>query len=128
MAAHSPWQKPDPALVERFDAVLPDHPAAERRKMFGHPACFVNGHYVTGLHGDRFVIRLPDHIRAGFPELAHARGFNPMGTGKGLKDWYEIPSDVTSDDGRLATFLAAAIEEVAKLPPKEPKSRNARRT
>jgi hypothetical protein len=106
---------------------MPNHPAAERRKMFGYPACFVNGHYVTGLHGDRFVVRLPDHIRAGFPDLTDARGFNPMGTGKGLKDWYEIPPHVTSDDDRLADFLAAAVEEVAKLPPKEPKPRKARR-
>jgi TfoX-like protein len=128
VAAHSSWKKSDPALVERFHAALPDHPAAERRTMFGYPACFVNGHYVAGLHGDRFVIRLPDDIRAGFPELTDARGFNPMGSGKGLKGWYEIPPGVASNDDRLSAFLAATVEEIAKLPPKERKPRKSRRT
>jgi TfoX N-terminal domain len=127
MAVHSSWKKSDPALVERFHAALPDHPAAERKQMFGYPACFVNGHFFTGLHEDRFVIRLPGDIRAGFAELADAPTFDPMGTGKGMKDWYEIPAEVASDDGRLADLLAAAVEEVAKLPPKEPKPRSARR-
>jgi len=127
MATRGAWKKPDPANVERFHAALPAHPAAERRKMFGYPACFVNGHYVAGLHGDRFVIRLPGDIRDRFPELADAGGFNPRGTGKGLRDWYEIPSAIASDDGRLANLLAGAVEAVAQLPPKEPKQRKASR-
>jgi hypothetical protein len=127
MAVHSPWKKPDPALVDRFHGALPEHPAAERRKMFGYPACFVNGHFFTGLHEDRIVIRLPGDIRSGIPELADAATFDPMGTGKGMKDWYQIPPAVVADDDRLADLLASAIEEVARLPPKEPKPRKAHR-
>ncbi len=89
--------------------------------MFGYPACFVNGHYVAGLHEDRFVIRLPGELLGRFSELADAPPFNPMGTGKGLKDWRQIPPDVAADPDRLAALLAAAIDEVAQLPPKERK-------
>lgn len=121
------WTKPDPALVERFHAALPDHPAAERRKMFGYPACFVNGNFFTGLHEHRVVIRLPGDIRRVAPELADAPTFDPMGTGRGMKDWYEIPADIVADERRLADLLAATIEEVAKLPPKQPKPRRARK-
>ena len=86
MARQGSWKKPSAEAVDRFDAALPDHPAAQRRQMFGYPACFVNGHYFTGLHQDRFVIRLPDGIRDRFPEIADAEAFDPMGTGKGMKD------------------------------------------
>ena len=123
MARGGSWKKVDPSLVERFDAALPDHPAAERRTMFGYPACFANGHYVAGLHEDRFVIRLPGELLGRFSELADAPPFNPMGTGKGLKDWRQIPPDVAADHDRLAALLAAAIDEVAQLPPKERKKR-----
>lgn len=123
MASPGMWTKPDPAMVDRFHAALPGHPAAVRRKMFGYPACFVNGHYFAGLHGDRFVIRLPGGIRDRFPELAEAPSFDPMGTGRGMKDWYQIPSSIVETDDRLADFLAATFEEVVQLPPKEPKPR-----
>jgi len=88
MAESGTWAKPDPADVERFYAALPDHPAAERKKMFGYPACFVNGHFFAGLYGKGMVIRLPGGIRDGFSELAGSPTFDPMGTGKGMKDWY----------------------------------------
>ena len=121
MAESGTWAKPDPADVERFYAALPDHPAAERKKMFGYPACFVNGHFFAGLYGKGMVIRLPGGIRDGFSELAGSPTFDPMGTGKGMKDWYDIPPEIATDRDRLADFLQATIVEVAKLPPKEPK-------
>jgi len=125
MANPGMWTKPDPAMVDRFHAALPDQPAAVRRKMFGYPACFVNGHYFAGLHEDRVVIRLPGGIRDRFPELAEALPFSPRGTGKGLKDWYEIPSSIVEGDDSLADLLAATFKEVVQLPSKEPKTRKA---
>lgn len=127
MATRGTWKKAIPETVEKFHAALPEHPAVERRKMFGYPACFVDGHYFTGLFQDRFVIRLPDEIRGGLPELAEAAGFDPMDTGKGLRDWYEIPPAITDDDERLADLLARGIGAAAMLPPREPKPRKASR-
>lgn len=120
MAPEDTWKKSSVATVERFDAALPDHPAVERRKMFGYAACFVNGHYCAGLYQDRFVVRLPG-ARDRFPDLADAVPFDPLGTGKGMKDWYEIPPPIVADDARLADLLEATVEEVAMLPPKPPK-------
>lgn len=124
MASPGTWKKPDPEMVDRFHAALPDHPAATRRKMFGYPACFVNGNYFTGLYENRVVVRLPGVIRDRFPELAEALPFDPMGTGKGMKDWYQVPSSIVDNDDRLSEFLAATFEEVARLPAKEPKKPN----
>jgi hypothetical protein len=124
------WKKAEAALVERFDAALPGHPPAERRTMFGYPACFVNGHYVAGLHQDTFVIRLPlevlGPVREAFPEVADAPWFGPMSRGKPMRDWYEVPSSIVLDDERLAALLRAAVDAVASLPPKASKPRRTR--
>jgi hypothetical protein len=127
MAREGTWKKADPALVDRFHAALPDHPAAERRKMFGYPACFVNGHYVTGLHEDTLVIRLPvealDRVRDQFPQVADAPWFGPMSRGKPMRDWFEVPPSIVEDPERLQALLVAAVDAVASLPPKAPKLR-----
>ncbi len=113
------WTKPDPALVERFTSALPDDPRVASRKMFGYPACFVRGSYFAGLHGEAFVIRLPGGLKERFPALASAAVFDPMGTGKGMKDWWVIPPRISKDRRRLAALLAETLAEVAKLPAKK---------
>lgn len=120
------WKKPDPAQVERFTAALPVHPEAQPKKMFGYPACFVNGSFFVGLHNENIVVRLPGGLKSRFPELARAEVFDPMGTGRGMKDWWIIPAAIAGDDARLAAFFAAAFAEVRQLPPKEKKPRKAK--
>lgn len=116
------WKKASPQMQSRFAAALPDHPDAEPRKMFGYPACFVKGNFFVGMHEeDRVVVRLPGGLREKFPELSAAAIFDPMGTGKGMKDWWIVPPEVTGDVERLARFFAAAFTEVQKLPAKERK-------
>ena len=122
------WRKPPPDLVERFNAALPVHPDAKPRKMFGYPACFVNGNFFVGLHNENALVRLPGELKDRFPELEQAPPFDPMGTGKGLKDWWLIPPDITGDPQRLAAFFAAAFVDVQALPPKKPKARASSRT
>jgi len=118
------WKKADPEMMSRFTEALPEHPDAEPRKMFGYPACFVKGNFFVGMHeGDRVVVRLPGGIREKFPELAGAPIFDPMGTGKGMKDWFIVPPVLTGDVRRLAGFFGAAFTEVQKLPAKAPKPR-----
>jgi hypothetical protein len=115
------WKKPDPAMVQRFNDALPAHPDAERKKMFGYPACFVKDNFFAGLHQDDVVVRLPGGIKDRFPELANSPIFDPRGTGTGMKDWYMIPPAVVEDAAKLTRFLAAAFEEVHQLPAKAPK-------
>ena len=119
------WTKPDPDLVARFDAALPQDPAAERKTMFGYPACFVNGHFFTGLHERNVVIRLPGGLSEKFPALRGAGVFDPMGTGKGMKDWWIVPAAIGGSEAKLAKLLADAFEEVSRLPPKEKKPKKA---
>ncbi|MEZ4669819.1 MAG: TfoX/Sxy family protein [Anaerolineae bacterium] len=118
------FAKSSPEVVERFTNALPKHPDAQSRKMFGYAACFVNGNFFTGMYEDNIVIRLPGGLKDKFPELARAPGFNPMGQGKGMKDWWVIPDDIVADAGKLRDILAATFIEVHQLPPKEPKKKS----
>jgi hypothetical protein len=43
------WTRAPQQVVEAFGAALPDHPAVQRRKMFGYPCAFVNGNMFTGV-------------------------------------------------------------------------------
>src|SRR5205823_5011727 len=52
-----------PKLIALFDDVVPG-PPAERRKMFGYPAAFVNGHLFMGLFEDVLMLRLGEADRA----------------------------------------------------------------
>ena len=117
------WKKPDPKMAERFNAALPAHPQAQPKKMFGYPACFVNGNFFVGMHNDNVVVRLPGDLKSKFPELARAEIFDPMETGKGMKDWWIIPPAITRSDAKLADFFDATFAEVRQLPPKEKKSK-----
>ncbi len=95
--------------------------------MFGYPACFVNGNYFAGLYEDRVVIRLPGEVRTQAPELGDAEGFDPMGTGKPMKDWYVVPEPVAADERSLARVLAATVDGVAAMPAKPPRKRRTAR-
>jgi TfoX/Sxy family transcriptional regulator of competence genes len=112
------WKKPLPELVKRFSDALPRHPDAEPKKMFGYPACFVKGNFFAGLHEENFVIRLPGPLKERFPQLKDAPIFDPMNTGKGMKDWWTIPAEISGSDQQLSDFLEAAFFEVLELPPK----------
>lgn len=116
------WSKSSPDLVERFARALPDDPRAERRQMFGYPCCFVNGTFFVGLHEHRCVTRLPGDVRARFAELAGAEPFDPMGTGRGLKDWFVIPAHVTEDDEKLATLIRAMFSVIVTVKAAKKKS------
>lgn len=112
------WKKSAPELVQRFNLALPKHVEAQARKMFGYPCCFVKGNFFVGMHEDNMVVRLPGDLKSKFAELKTAKGFDPMGNGKGMKDWWVIPSAITGDARRLSAFFASAFAEVRKLPAK----------
>jgi TfoX/Sxy family transcriptional regulator of competence genes len=85
--------------------------------MFGYPAAFAaNGHMFTGLHEDRWVIRLPAEARA---ELAAAGGtpFEPM-PGRPMREYLVLPAAVVADPGALAPWLERSLEYTAALPAK----------
>jgi hypothetical protein len=69
------WKKANPDTAARFSAALPQHPPAEPQKMFGYPACFVNGNFFVGMHaGDTVVIRLHGWLGEGLPATLRRQG------------------------------------------------------
>ncbi len=114
------FEKAPPALVERFTSLLPRHPDAEPRQMFGYPCCFVRGNFWVGLHEANVVIRLPDGLHEQFPELAGALPFDPMG-GRPMKGWFVVPARVVKDTAKLTRLLETSLAQVVLLPPKAKK-------
>jgi TfoX/Sxy family transcriptional regulator of competence genes len=115
---HAPgWSKSPPDLVERFETTMSEVPGTTMRKMFGYPAAFAaNGHMFTGLHQDRWVIRLPDKARA---ELAAAGGapFEPM-PGRPMREYLVIPGAVLADADALQSWLERSRAYTEALPAK----------
>jgi TfoX/Sxy family transcriptional regulator of competence genes len=115
---HAPgWSKSPPELVERFETTMSEVPGTTMRKMFGYPAAFAsNGHMFTGLHQDRWVIRLPDEARA---ELAAAGGtpFEPM-PGRPMREYLVIPAAVLADAHALQGWLERSRAYTQGLPGK----------
>ncbi len=122
------WKKASPELIERFSAALPKHKEVSPKKMFGYPACFVNGNFFVGLHEENVVLRLPGALKDKFPELAGAHRFDPRNTGKGMKNWWVLPQVIARDAMRLGQFFDAAFGEVRQLPPKPSKPARARKS
>lgn len=111
------WRKAPPDLVERFQATMAGVPGASLRKMFGYPAAFAtNGHMFTGLHENRWVIRLADDARA---ELAAGGGlpFEPM-PGRPMREYLVVPAAVLEDARVLRTWLVRSLAYTEGLPAK----------
>lgn len=115
------FKKSSPEIVARFADALPGSALAERKKMFGYPSAFVRGNYFAGLFEETVVLRLPEPLPGKLPELAKAAVFDPMRTGRGMKDWLVVPEEVASNPRALAALLEAALPLVATLPPKAKK-------
>ena len=60
------WKAASAEWVRVFEETSSGLPGAERRKMFGYPAAFVNGNMFAGLHESGLVLRLPDADRGRF--------------------------------------------------------------
>ena len=109
-------EKTAPETAAAFDAAMPDDPRVERRKMFGHPAAFVNGNMFAGAYGTGINVRLePDSLR----ELLETPGAAPFEVmGRTMKGRAVVPSALHADPAALRAWLTRSLEETAKLPAK----------
>lgn len=112
------WERSPAELVERFGVVLARFPDAAQRKMFGYPAAFVGGNMVTGLHRDRWVVRLPDDERDRLLALDGATPFEPM-PGRPMKGYATLPPSVIADPDAVASWVERAVAFGRTLPPKK---------
>ena len=111
-------QTSPPKLVDAFEtgtAWLLTEAGVARRKMFGYPACFVDGHLFTSLFRDRWVVRLPDEDRA---ELAALGGeeFSPM-LGRPMAGYLLLPRGMATPEAAHPS-IERALAHARTLPAK----------
>jgi TfoX/Sxy family transcriptional regulator of competence genes len=111
------WTKSPPALIEAFDAALPDDPRVERRAMFGYPAAFANGHLFTGLHQDDWMVRLGEAERAKLLALPGAKPFEPT-PGRRMREYAVLPAAIAAERRAARRWVAKALAYVGALPAK----------
>jgi len=123
------WRKSPPELIALFDAAIPTDARVERRKMFGYPAAFTNGHLFAGLHQESLILRLDESDCAKLCEAGKAGPFEPM-AGRRMRNYVALAPAVLADRKVLGRMIARALAHTAALPPKGPKrpSRTKRNT
>ncbi|MBT2513396.1 TfoX/Sxy family protein [Arthrobacter sp. ISL-30] len=121
--------KPSDADKEHFRSVLPTNPEVVVKPMFGNLGAFVNGNMFAGLFGPTIGIRLSKADRAELESTERTLPFGPaerpMGDYVGLPEMWNEEGD--GDVARERFWVAKAFRYVSELPPKEPKSRPAKK-
>lgn len=109
------WKKSPQALIDHFYETMEAFDNVEMRKMFGYPCTFLNGHMLTGLHEENWVIRLPEKERQ---ELLAKGGipFEPMG--RRMKEYLKLPSEIISNAIELKEWIQRSINFVSFFDPK----------
>ena len=115
------------AVVKLFHAAIEGLPEVELRKMFGYPCAFVHGQMLSGIFQDRIMLRLSDEDRAKFLKLPGAKPFEPM-PGRPMREYVELPPGVMNSPATLKRWVKRGVAYVETLPPKEKKTRNAKKT
>jgi TfoX/Sxy family transcriptional regulator of competence genes len=115
-------QKSSPEIEKTFDEAFPEDPRAERRKMFGFSAGFVNGNHFGGLFENEVVLRLGDADRQTIVAEHGGSPFQPMG--KPMRGYVSLPSSIVQEPAQLREWVNRAFEYGASLPPKEKKTPN----
>jgi TfoX/Sxy family transcriptional regulator of competence genes len=118
------WTKSPVALIQAFDAALPNKAAVERRKMFGYPAAFVGGNMATGLFQEHLIVRLPETRRAVLLGEPGSTRFEPM-PGRPMKEYVVVSPAIVSDRRALQSWIGEALTYAGSLPPKSKKSATA---
>lgn len=117
-----PWRKSPQSLIDLFDTALPADPRVERRKMFGYPAAFLNGHLFVGLHQENLILKLPAEDRQMLVAQCGARSFEPM-PGRAMREYLVAPDSLLDERDKLRAWIERAIEYVGALPPKAAKAK-----
>jgi TfoX/Sxy family transcriptional regulator of competence genes len=109
----------DEALGDRVrELVAPQSESAEIA-MFGGLCFTIAGNMCCGVVNDDLMVRLaPDDAARALEE----DGVRPMDfTGRPSKGIVYVSSEVTSDDGRLASWVEEGVAFASSLPPKPKK-------
>jgi TfoX/Sxy family transcriptional regulator of competence genes len=109
--------RPSEETEELFRSVVPQAPGVRVKPMFANLAAFVNGNMFAGLFGEQIGVRLPDEsVRA---ELLAVDGAGPYGPPeRPMGGYVALPEPWKDDPDRLREWIAIALEQVSRLPPK----------
>lgn len=116
------FPKSPPELVERFDAVATDFPAAARRLTFGYPCLYVGGNMVSGLFGPSWHVKLGPDERRELEAIPGAAPFEPM-PGRPMTGFTLLPSSIVDDDEAVRRWVGRAIDYGTMLPAKVSKAK-----
>ena len=111
------FQPPSAELITRFDALLPKAADVERRKMFGCPFAFVNGHMFTGLHEQRLIVRLGESERATLLTKPGTERFAVMG--RTMREYVALAKALEHAPRELSGWIKKALDYAQTLPPKK---------
>jgi hypothetical protein len=108
--------KATPDLLDRFDGLVDVVPDANRKLVFGSPACLVAGNMFFGVHATGLFVRLPPEAAR---DLLAAGGaaFEPM-PGRAMSGFYVLPAGLSDQD----QWVRRSFDFARTLPPKPPKT------
>jgi TfoX/Sxy family transcriptional regulator of competence genes len=113
----SQWKKVPEANAEYLDTALEAVPEAQRMKMFGCPAWFVNGYMFVGAHQDDIILRLPESDREALLDSGRAALFVPM-AGRVMKEYVVISPTILASPTEFEKWLLRSRDYTVSLPPK----------
>jgi len=116
------WRKSPQHMIDLFDEVVPKDSRIERRKMFGYPAAFLNGHLFAGLHQESFILKLSPADRVKLRTERDARVFEPM-PGRAMSEYLVLPEGVLSERRVLSAWIKRSTVYVSTMPPKPGKAK-----
>ncbi len=117
------WEKPSGELVELFEKIVPDLPGLEKRKMFGHPAAFINNNMLMGVKGQKLTLRLSEEDQNEFLNLDDT-GIFECSPGKFWKEYVVIPEWMYKNTPLMENWIDRSFKFVSNLPPKIKKKIN----
>jgi TfoX/Sxy family transcriptional regulator of competence genes len=118
--------RPTDDLKDAFRVLVPAAEGVTVKPMFGNLAGFVNGNMFCGLFGEKLFVRVDGDDR----ERIMASGgadFAPM-AGRPMKGYVTLPDSWRTDDKATRKWVNVALDNTAKMPPKEKKTRAPRRS
>ena len=115
------FAKSPPELVDRFDTIAAEFPAATRRLTFGYPCLYVGGNMVSGLFESSWHVKLGPDERRELEAIPGSAPFEPM-PGRPMTGFTLLPPSIIDDDRAIRHWVGRSVSYGATLPAKVPKA------
>jgi hypothetical protein len=116
-------EKSPPELVDRFDTIAAEFPAATRRLTFGYPCLYVGGNMVSGLFESSWHVKLGPDERRELEAIPGSAPFEPM-PGRPMTGFTLLPPSIVDDDRAIRHWVGRSVDYGATLPAKAPKTKS----